>query len=70
MSNAPTFHTALFRQFSADIEAEILKVMTESVASLTEPAHAHAERIGRINGLRKAQQVAVTLDKQLAGVST
>ncbi|OYV54519.1 MAG: hypothetical protein B7Z76_14180 [Acidiphilium sp. 20-67-58] len=65
----PDFHTPLFRQFGQGVQQAIEQVKTEAVSNLTEEPTAHAERIGRIRGLMAAVDVAVLLDKHLAGVS-
>lgn len=67
MAEFPKYHSALFREFGEALKVAAFKIMEESVMHLSEADHAHPERIGRLNGLLIAAQIAEKLDKQISG---
>ncbi|HQU24997.1 MAG TPA: hypothetical protein PKX13_12030 [Acidiphilium sp.] len=68
MTDLPHFHTPLFRKIGAKLAAEIQTIKDEAVSFVVEPPHAHAERIGKINGIFAVAQFMSEMDKEMAGV--
>lgn len=68
MADIPEFHTAAFRKVRAELMAEIDRIKDEAVAFIDEAPHAHAERVGRIAGIRRSAELMIVIDKAIAGV--